>query len=356
MRAMLCPKCGKENLETAPECEKCGEALESASSSRLSAWVWTAAAPGAVMLLAFLPGMLGGIVVVGFVVVCICLAAELVIFTVEYLGRRGRPDGSQAARERPGEVRISRAAVAAAVLCGITVANGIVLEASALYRLRARPTLGVDHWLDTSLGYWFTSTLILAVAVGAAGAVALALAARRSTALRGRELARAAIRISALASGFALAVLLILPVQLREVGSQRKAVCLSNVKSLALAVQMYLDDNDLAFPPASRWCESLTPYVDGPEVFLCPEAPGLSCAYAYNSALDGVEADSLSDRVRTVAIFESDGGWNASGGPKLLAEEARHLGGDDYGFADGHAAWWSRQRAMLEEGGLRWEP
>ena len=132
-------------------------------------------------------------------------------------------------------------------------------------------------------------------------------------------------------------------------------VCLSNVKNITLALQMYLADNDEVFPPAAEWCDTLGEYVKNDDVYRCPQAPALSCAYAYNSALDGVEADSLSDQARTVAIFESDGGWNAAGGLEMLPAEPRHLGGDNYGLADGHAWWISREKMMSGEAGVRWE-
>jgi prepilin-type processing-associated H-X9-DG protein len=40
---------------------------------------------------------------------------------------------------------------------------------------------------------------------------------------------------------------------------------------------------------------------------------------------------------KIVTLFESQGGWNASGGPEQLLKHPRHLGGIVVGFADGHA-------------------
>ncbi len=45
---------------------------------------------------------------------------------------------------------------------------------------------------------------------------------------------------------------MVFPVFARARESARKAVCLSNVKNIALAIQMYLADNNDTFPPAER--------------------------------------------------------------------------------------------------------
>ena len=54
----------------------------------------------------------------------------------------------------------------------------------------------------------------------------------------------------------------------------------------------------------------------------------------------------------TVLIFETDGGWNVTGGRELLPVKPRHGGAYAVGFADGHAE--LVRTARLEK--LRWEP
>ncbi len=132
--------------------------------------------------------------------------------------------------------------------------------------------------------------------------------------------------------------------------------CLSNVKNITMAVQMYVSDYGDVFPPAAGWCDTLLEYVRNEDVYRCPEAEGLSCAYAYNAALgQAMEAD-LAHPAHTVVILESDLGWNATGGGALLPAEPRHLGGDNFGFADGHVQWLGREKVMEGEPGMRWRP
>ena len=133
-------------------------------------------------------------------------------------------------------------------------------------------------------------------------------------------------------------------------------ICLSNVKNISLAVQMYVSDYDDVFPPAAQWSDTLFEYVRNEDVYRCPQAAELSCAYAFNAALGAALHDALEHPVRTVVIFESDRGWNGAGGRALLPAEPRHLRGDNYGFADGHAQWVGREEVMAGEPGMRWRP
>jgi prepilin-type N-terminal cleavage/methylation domain-containing protein len=57
---------------------------------------------------------------------------------------------------------------------------------------------------------------------------------------------------------------MVFPVFARARESARKAVCLSNVKNLALAIQMYLGDNNDTLPPSEHRSEVLD-YFD-----MCP--------------------------------------------------------------------------------------
>lgn len=146
------------------------------------------------------------------------------------------------------------------------------------------------------------------------------------------------------------------PLFLRRRDGGPPPICLPNVKNISLAVQMYVSDYDNVFPPAAQWCDTLIEYVRNEDVYRCPQAAELSCAYAFNAALGQAMHKGLAHPVRTVVIFESDRGWNAAGGRALLPAEPRHGDGENYGFADGHAAWVGRERVMEGEPGMRWRP
>jgi prepilin-type N-terminal cleavage/methylation domain-containing protein/prepilin-type processing-associated H-X9-DG protein len=57
---------------------------------------------------------------------------------------------------------------------------------------------------------------------------------------------------------------MVFPVFARARESARKAVCLSNVKNLALAIQMYLSDHNDTFPPSEHRQEAYEYFATGP--------------------------------------------------------------------------------------------
>ena len=67
--------------------------------------------------------------------------------------------------------------------------------------------------------------------------------------------------------------------------------------------------------------------------------------YAVNGNCRDLNAWAIDDPVRYVVLFESDVGCNGTGGTEDLAPEPRHRGGDNWGFADGHAHWYPRDSA-----------
>jgi prepilin-type processing-associated H-X9-DG protein len=68
--------------------------------------------------------------------------------------------------------------------------------------------------------------------------------------------------------------------------------------------------------------------------------------------LKGVSLGKVKSPGETVLIFETDGGWNLSGGPELLLNTPRHSQSITVGFADGHVE--QVKPARVEQ--LRWDP
>jgi len=159
------------------------------------------------------------------------------------------------------------------------------------------------------------------------GIMALLQINRSDGRLRGQGLAIAGTVISGIAMlSTPILAAMVFPVFMRARSAAHKAVCLSNVKNISLALQMYMADNGDRLPAADNWCGDLEDYVHNYDVFLCPVADAdLDCAYAFNSDLSGADFASFADPTSTVAFFESDLGWNASGLPQdLLPSEPRH--------------------------------
>jgi prepilin-type processing-associated H-X9-DG protein len=173
--------------------------------------------------------------------------------------------------------------------------------------------------------------------------------------LRGKGLAIAGTTLSGI---FLLMIpifaAMLLPALAAAKSKAQEINCMNNEKQLALAVRMYSGDNTNRFPPAATWCDDIKANAGAGSIFRCPavtgEVPGSNrCDYAFNAKLDGLDASNINPQ--TVLIFESDGGWDAHGGPELLASP-RHRKDMVVAFADGHVEIVPAARLAS----LRWEP
>lgn len=127
--------------------------------------------------------------------------------------------------------------------------------------------------------------------------------------------------------------------------------CVNNMKQLALAARIYAGSHNNQLPPAATWCDALSSEVASPRVFQCPAANlNDRCDYAFNANLDGLNVDSVNPN--TVLFFESNPGWNLSGGPELMLRQSRHFRLFIVAFADGHI----EQATAARLASLRWNP
>jgi prepilin-type processing-associated H-X9-DG protein len=123
----------------------------------------------------------------------------------------------------------------------------------------------------------------------------------------------------------------------------RAATCMSHLKQISAAMQMYAQDHDQRLPRRENWCDAVMPYLRSPQggrprdLLRCPslrDAPG---GYAYNAWLSASSLDRIATPAKTIAVIEGFGDWNLAGGPDVTA--ARHNKGAYTAFADGHVRW-----------------
>jgi prepilin-type processing-associated H-X9-DG protein len=144
---------------------------------------------------------------------------------------------------------------------------------------------------------------------------------------------------------------MLLPVLATAKSRAQTINCMSNEHELALALILYSDKNSNHFPASTNWCDAIKSGVT-PNVFKCPAANSTSqCDYAFNAALGGMDESQVDPH--TVMIFESDAGWDASGGPELMAasrHQNQHI--SVVAFADGSV----QQVRPSGLNNLRWNP
>ncbi len=284
----------------------------------------------------------GGLIIAFMVVVAAVPIGLLVglIWFVVWLGRRKEEEG-RGSRSRVAAIGPRLAAVAlwlaiAAVPIGIA---GMVMATMLEGHHR------LPGWLPIAAEAFPAAPFIL-------GAVGLTLIELHRESVRSRYFAIAAMGTSCLA-GFL--VVMLHPISAREVAAVRKGACLSNVKELALAINMYMADSGDRMPLHENWREALVPYGRSEKSLKCPARFDLQLGYDYNTALSGVAYSGLDDPEQIVVVFESDVSRAiATDGPELLPSVPRHYSGDNYGFADGHAQWLPRKK--LPDGTWAKEP
>lgn len=143
---------------------------------------------------------------------------------------------------------------------------------------------------------------------------------------------------------------MLLPALAKAKGKAQTINCVNNLKQLGLSVRLYSGDHADKYPSATNWCDAILAEAGTPKIYVCPGAPDARCGYAFNAKLSGLDESKLDPN--TVMIFESDAGWNASGGRELMITKPRH--GNHYvvGLADGSVQ--QMTEAQIKQ--LRWDP
>ena len=190
----------------------------------------------------------------------------------------------------------------------------------------------------------------------------------------------------------AILAAILFPVFAQAREKARQTSCLSNMKQLGLAFNLYLDDYDECLPGGApyisgpnmgdwvgmtKWGEpctaehpmrpedgSLFPYVKNVQVFLCPSAEKtrpLRLSYSVNCALTWPGNRFTEARMAAsnpgvsgliLMIDESaslNDGFFCSFTPSDIPE-AVHLGGANYTFADGHVKFYRPEDKNVQRG------
>lgn len=117
----------------------------------------------------------------------------------------------------------------------------------------------------------------------------------------------------------------------------RVTTCMSNLKQLGLAMQMYLADYDDRFPAAAVWGDMLTPYAHDQKPFRCPSVPEGKFGYAMNSDLSRKALEKIAQPQQVPMLYDSTNlEWNAHDAFASLPDPPRHRNyGNTVAYADG---------------------
>jgi len=179
----------------------------------------------------------------------------------------------------------------------------------------------------------------------------------------------------------AILAAILFPVFARAREKARQTSCLSNLKQLGLATDMYCQDYDECTPIAYSgvswwyftWKERIFPYVKNYQIFNCPSAPtgeppdngtGIYGVNAYFGETNGgyVRLSQITSPAETFEIGENGDGdwviepngnyWPTPPWPDTGWVKAIHNDGSNFAFLDGHAKWMGMTTA--HENNLYW--
>ncbi len=188
----------------------------------------------------------------------------------------------------------------------------------------------------------------------------------------------------------AILAAILFPVFARAREKARQTSCLSNCKQIALAMNMYAQDYDETTVPAAttfpgtpcgghpgryEWPSLLFAYTKNEQMWICPTSKakhgchdrppvrfsyGINCSSSNAAAHQGYSAKELGKiqhPAELIAFGESRGNdlywrcWNRSpiGSCGTGVEPYSHNGGQNCGFADGHAKWLSNSMVLAPD-------
>jgi hypothetical protein len=148
-------------------------------------------------------------------------------------------------------------------------------------------------------------------------------------------------------------------------GLQSRRDCMFNVEEITGRLWRHAGETG-AFPPASRWCDTLySRYLDGdlPGHLVCPSAQNERLRYAPEPALSGRAPEAVCNYALNpncepnsppdmVLLFEAKPGWNQHGGPELFTFDNHDPRGGCVVLNDGTVRF---IRTEEELNALRWE-
>ncbi|MHB8995341.1 MAG: type II secretion system protein [Armatimonadota bacterium] len=176
----------------------------------------------------------------------------------------------------------------------------------------------------------------------------------------------------------AILAAILFPVFAKARAKARQTSCLSNVKQISLALQMYAQDYDECYPVVNHttgydWWAPMQTYVKNSQMFRCPAYKAAATEPASDYSLNGLFAhgssmgsfDAPAEQI-AIAIRKPGCGeagyhpWPDDGTSwtdlstysefkSYLANDV-HNDGSNYGFADGHAKWYKWEATLNSSG------
>jgi prepilin-type processing-associated H-X9-DG protein len=177
--------------------------------------------------------------------------------------------------------------------------------------------------------------LVTAIPAIIFGIVALVKIGKGRGQLKGNGLAIAGICVPAVALPLiALLMAIMMPALARTKTIAQRMVCATNLSGLGKAMLIYANDYNDMYPTSSKWCDLLIEHNEvNRTAFRCLGDPEGPCNYAMNKNVEKLGTKAPPDMV---LLFESQPGWNQSGGPEILTTDNHQGEGCNILYVDCH--------------------
>ena len=144
----------------------------------------------------------------------------------------------------------------------------------------------------------------------------------------------------------AILAAILFPVFAKAREKARQSSCLSNVKQIGLGIMQYAQDWDEMLPGYTMggvpYYDAISPYIKNSQILRCPSNRTLDCAYGYNSTFcNNTSLAQVELPAETLWGLDVDNSDFACSKDSTYPPSARHNGGANVGFLDGHAKWHS---------------
>jgi hypothetical protein len=138
----------------------------------------------------------------------------------------------------------------------------------------------------------------------------------------------------------------------------RAVICMSNLHQLVVAIHIYEQAHDGRLPVVGKWCDLLLESDANLSVsaFKCPAARDGPCTYAFNKNLDGRRLSDVNDPAQVVLLFETEAGWNLSGGEESVKTRHESRMGNFFNVVFCDFSVGICREEQLAERPLRWKP
>ncbi len=146
------------------------------------------------------------------------------------------------------------------------------------------------------------------------------------------------VRLALVIVGAVVVVAMLFPLFARERGSGAM-VCMINVHALAMGMELYASDYGV-FPRSDVWTDALGDYYEPRRLKCDKDTSRQLSSYGMNSNVSAMRLREPASRPALLVIYETAHPGNSPyGGPGDIVSPPRHMGGNNYGFADGHFMW-----------------